>query len=121
GAFVLMEFDAGFNADDALDDVREKVDIAKSDLPSETEEPIITEVNFSLFPVLVVTLSGPVPERTLVRLARELRDEVEGIPSVLNVDITGDREELVEILIDPLKLESYGLRSNDVLSFIDRS
>ena len=121
GGFVLMEFDAGFNADDALGDVREKVDIAKSELPSETEEPIITEVNFSLFPVLVVTLSGPVPERTLVRLARELRDEIEGIPSVLNVDIAGDREELVEILIDPLKLESYGLRSNEVLSFIDRS
>lgn len=121
GGFVLMEFDAGFDADDALDDVREKVDIAKSELPAETEEPTITEVNISLFPVLVVTLSGPVPERTLVRLARELRDEIEGIPSVLNVDISGDREELVEILIDPLKLESYGLRSDEVLSFIDRS
>ncbi|MBC7135911.1 MAG: efflux RND transporter permease subunit, partial [Oceanibaculum nanhaiense] len=82
GGFVLLEFDAGFNADKALDDVREKVDIAKSELPTETEEPSITEVNFSLFPVLVVTLSGPVPERTLVRLARELRDEIEGIPSV---------------------------------------
>ncbi|WP_430437205.1 efflux RND transporter permease subunit [Oceanibaculum nanhaiense] len=121
GGFVLLEFDAGFNADKALDDVREKVDIAKSELPTETEEPSITEVNFSLFPVLVVTLSGPVPERTLVRLARELRDEIEGIPSVLNVDIAGDREELVEILIDPLKLESYGLRSDDILTFIDRS
>ncbi|MBU2092046.1 MAG: efflux RND transporter permease subunit, partial [Alphaproteobacteria bacterium] len=81
GAFVLLEFDAGFDADTALNDVRERVDIAKSELPDETDEPVVTEVNLSLFPVLVVTLSGPVPERTLVRLARELRDQVESVPS----------------------------------------
>ncbi|MBU0725484.1 MAG: efflux RND transporter permease subunit [Alphaproteobacteria bacterium] len=121
GAFVLLEFDAGFDADTALNDVRERVDIAKSELPDETDEPVVTEVNLSLFPVLVVTLSGPVPERTLVRLARELRDQVESVPSVLNVDITGDREELVEIVIDPLRLESYGLKAEEVLNFISRS
>ena len=109
GANVTLEFDAGFNADRALTDVREKVDLAKPELPGDTDEPEVHEVNFSLFPVVVVTLSGSIPERTLLKLARDLRDDIKGLPEILQVQIAGDREELVEILIDPVKIESYGL------------
>ncbi|MBP5857393.1 efflux RND transporter permease subunit [Marivibrio halodurans] len=121
GANVLAEFEAGFDADEALQDVREKVDIAKPELPEETDEPTVNEVNLSLFPVLVVTLSGPAPERTLLRLARTLQDEIESIPSVLEARITGDREESVELLIDPAEVESYGLEPADLFNKIDRS
>ena len=58
GGFVLLEFQAGFNKDKALDDVQKAVDQARPELPDDVEEPSVTEVNFSLFPVLVVTLSG---------------------------------------------------------------
>lgn len=104
---VVLEFDAGFDADTALTDVREKVDNAKSELPEDTDEPKVEEVNFSLFPVIVVTLSGDVPERALYRVARELKDDIEGITTVLAVDMAGDREELLEVVLDPAKLESY--------------
>ncbi len=109
GGSVTLEFDAGFDADKAMDDVREKVDLVKPDLPSDTEEPTVHEVNFSLFPVLLVSLAGDVPERTLLRLARDLKDELEAIGTVLEVKIAGDREEMVEVLIDPVRVESYGL------------
>ena len=89
GASVTLEFDAGFDSDKAMSDVREKVDLAKSDLPDETEDPTVHEVNFSLFPVILVTLAGEVPERTLLRLARDLKDEVEAIATVLEVKIAG--------------------------------
>ena len=95
GANVILEFDAGFDADTAIDDVRAKVDLAKPELPDETDEPTVNEVNLSLFPVIVVTLSGDVPERTLLRLARDLQDEIEGIATVLEANLAGDREELV--------------------------
>ncbi|WNK01440.1 efflux RND transporter permease subunit [Thalassospiraceae bacterium LMO-JJ14] len=121
GANVTMEFDAGFDADEALSDVREKVDLAKPELPGETDEPEVHEVNISLFPILVVTLSGNVPERTLQNLARDLRDDVEGIPQVLKVEIAGDREELVEVVIDPVAIESYGLSPLDTVSSISSS
>ena len=121
GANVVLEFDAGFDADTAIEDVREKVDRAKSELPEETKEPSVNEVNLSLFPVVVVTLSGDVPERSLVRVAKALRDEIESIPTVLDAELRGEREELVEIVIDPLLLESYGLRADDVLGLIQRS
>jgi multidrug efflux pump len=59
-ASVTLEFDAGFDADQALTDVRERVDIARSDLPSEADEPRVIEVNVGLFPVLSIGLSGPI-------------------------------------------------------------
>lgn len=121
GANVLLEFEAGFDANKALQDVREKVDLARPELPEETDEPTVHEVNFSLFPVLVVTLGGDVPERTLLSIARDLRDRIEGLPSVLDVEIGGEREELVEIVIDPVKLESYGLDAQDIIDFANRS
>jgi multidrug efflux pump len=120
-ASVLLEFDAGFNSDKALRDVMQKVDIAKAELPPNTKEPIVNEVNVALFPILVVTLAGEIPERTLLRIARQLKDAIESIPEVLKVDIGGDREELVEIIINPVQLESYQLSYEEVLQLFARN
>jgi multidrug efflux pump len=121
GANIVLEFDAGFDVDTAMMDVRDKVDLAKPELPAEAEEPTVHEINLSLFPVLVVALSGAVPERTLLRLSQDLQDRIEGVSSVLKAEISGDREELVELLIDPLALESYGLDARDILDAVARS
>ena len=121
GANVILEFEAGFDADSALADVREKVDLVKPDLPEDSDEPTVHEVNLSLFPILVVTLSGGLAERAVLKIARDLKDDIIGIPEVLDVKITGDREEVVEIVIDPLLVESYGLEPASVLSLVTRS
>jgi len=121
GGSVTLEFDAGFDADTALNDVREKVDLVKPDLPGDSDEPTVHEVNLSLFPVLLVTLSGEVPERTLFRLAHDLKDAIEGIGSVLKAEIAGDRDEMVEILIDPIKVESYGLAPELAIQAVRKS
>lgn len=120
-ASVILEFEAGFDPDDALDDVRNQVDIAKADLPGDTEEPTVNEVNVALFPVLVVNLYGDVSERVLVALAEDVQDEVEAIPGVLEADIAGDREEQIEINIDPLKLETYGLSLQEVFDSVQQN
>ncbi|GAB4224159.1 MAG: multidrug efflux RND transporter permease subunit VmeK [Kiloniellaceae bacterium] len=121
GANVMMEFDAGFDADQALIDVREKVDLAKPELPADADEPTVHEINVSLFPVLTVSLSGTAPERTLLRIARDLQDRIEGISSVLEAKIVGDRDELLEVIIDPLALESYNLNAADILEMVSKS
>ena len=120
-ASVILEFHAGFDNDQALQDVLQKVNVAKAKLPQETEEPSVNEVNFSLFPILVVTLAGDVPERTLLTLARRLKDAIESIPEVLKVEIAGNREEVIEITIDPLRIESYGLNYQEVVQFFMRN
>ena len=120
-ASVTMEFEAGFDADKAIADVREKVDMAKPELPDDTDEPTVHEINFSLFPVILVTLSGEAPERTLLKLARNLQDAIEGIPSVLKAEIAGDRDELLEVLIDPIRIESYGLTPEQAVESVRSS
>ncbi|MCB9989953.1 MAG: efflux RND transporter permease subunit [Rhodospirillales bacterium] len=122
GGYVLLEFQAGFDKDQAMDDVQKAVDQVRPELPDSLEtEPKVTEVNFSLFPVLIVTLSGDIPERTLLRLARDLQDEIESLPSVLEAGIAGDREEQVEIIISPALIESYGLDGIEIIQFFARS
>ena len=117
-ASVTLEFNAGFDSDQALLDVREKVDTAKSKLPAETNEPSINEVNVALFPVLSIALSGDVPERIVRRIAKDLKDNIEGLTGVLEVDIGGDREELMEVTIDPQALESYQIDYAELLNTI---
>lgn len=117
-ASVLLEFDAGFDGDTALADVRERVDVAKSSLPAATDEPSVNEVNIALFPVLNISLSGPLPERTLIRIARALKDKLEALPGVLEADIAGEREEVLEIVVDPLVMESYQVDFDSLFSLI---
>ncbi|USG59723.1 efflux RND transporter permease subunit [Sneathiella marina] len=118
-ASVTLEFDAGFDSEKALEDVREKVDVAKTELPQETDDPVVNEVNVGLFPVLIVTLSGDVPLRSLIRLAQDLQDEIEGLPGVLEANIGGDREEVLEVIVDPVKLESYQISNTDLANAVE--
>lgn len=114
-ATIVIEFDYSFDSDQALVDVREAVDTAKVKIPSTAEEPIIREVSASDFPIITITLGGDnVPDRTLYRLARELKEELEGLPEILEANINGDREELLEAVVNPAQLEAYGV-SNEVL------
>lgn len=122
GANVQLEFDAGTDTEAALQDVRAKVDIAKAKLPAETEEPTVSEVKFSRFdPMLVLNLAGAVPERTLARIARDLKEKIEAINGVLEVNLVGVREELMEVIVDPRAMESYGLDQVQILSLVDRN
>ncbi len=118
-AGIILEFDVSFDKDSALADVREKVDLAQAELPGDTEEPIIREFNTSLFPVLIVTLSGDVPERTLFQHARALQDEIEGnVPTVLQAELVGHREELLEVIIDPSRMESYDVSQSELINAV---
>lgn len=123
GANVTLEFEAGtVDTDQALLDVREKVDAAKTKLPEETDDPSVNEVKLSKQdPMLVLNISGQVPERTMVKIAKDLKDKIEGITGVLEVDLYGDREELLEVVVDPLTIESYGLAPADIYPIFSRN
>ncbi|WP_420392533.1 efflux RND transporter permease subunit [Acuticoccus sp.] len=120
-AGIILEFEADFDKDEALADVRDKVDRAQAELPDSAEEPTITETNFSLVPTIIVALSGDVPERTLYQRARRLKDEIEGIPSVLSADLSGEREEQLEVIIDRTLMESYQVQPIELLTALQRN
>ncbi|HCG7673888.1 TPA: multidrug efflux RND transporter permease subunit VmeK [Vibrio parahaemolyticus] len=118
-ASVTLEFSVGVDLDKAMADVRDAVDLAKPKLPADSDEPTVNEVTFaSEEPVLTVVLYGTVPERTIVQIARTLRDRLESFRQILEVDIAGDREDIVEIVVDPLLMESYGLDQADIYNLI---
>ena len=121
GGNVLLEFDPGFNSDKAMQDVREKVDRAKGDLPNEADEPTVNEVNISTFPILLISLSGNLPDRTLQDLAKNLQDEIETIPSVLEAKIGGKRTEQVDIIIDVRALEGYDINIQNLINTVNQN
>ncbi|MEO0929521.1 MAG: efflux RND transporter permease subunit, partial [Pseudomonadota bacterium] len=119
-ASVQLEFEPGFDADEALDQVREAADKAESELPQDADLTV-TEINTALFPILTVILSGPVPERTLNTLAEDLRDDIESLGGVLEVDVAGKRTELLEVLIDPTVFETYNITFDELINAITRN
>ena len=115
---VNLEFDVNFDKEQALRRIREKVDNAKAKLPRDAEEPQIFENNVSDYPVLTIVLSGQVPERTMLHAAKRLKRVIDQLPGVLSADLSGQREELLEVVIDPGKLESYGVSSDDLFRLV---
>ena len=121
-ASVTMEFKAGFDPDLALADVRDKVNLAKAELPDDSEEPTIHPITLAdENPVLTVSLSGNAPERALIQLARHLQDKLETLSEVLEVEISGDRTDQLEVILDPLAMESYDLDIQDIFSMVARN
>ncbi|ENY72098.1 AcrB/AcrD/AcrF family protein [Aeromonas diversa CDC 2478-85] len=119
---VLLEFEAGRDPAEALNDVRDRVSLAKAKLPQETDEPVVREVTMAdENPVLTLNLTGNAPERALITLARDLKDKIEGLREVLEVEIGGDRTDIVEVLVDPLRLQSYNLDQNDIYNLLSRN
>lgn len=117
-ASVTLEFLAGENIDLVLEDVRKAVDEVKTDLPPNADEPVIYEISLSLFPILTAAIYGDVPAKTLITAARELKDRIEALDGVLEVEIGGDREEVVEVLIDAVAMENYGLNPASVIGLV---
>ncbi len=113
-ATLTLEFDPGFDHQTALQSVRDESDNATPDLPAGAEAPVVREIDLSLFPILTVALSGDVPERELIRIGRELEERLESISGVLEADISGAREDLMEVIIDPLALQSHGISPQEV-------
>jgi len=118
GANVTLEFPVNFNKDKVLNDVRAKVDLARGRFPPDAEEPVIEEYNVNQDPVVTVVLSGSAPERQLYNSARELQDRLETVPGVLRAEIYGGREEMLEVTIDPLRLEAYNITASEVANVI---
>lgn len=120
-AMIQLEFEPGFDSKAALDKVRDAVDRAENDLPTDATSPVVTEINTALFPILTIVLSGPVPERSLGALADDARDRIEGLAGVLEVEVVGKRTEIMEVLVDPLALETYDLSFQDLISQVTRN
>ncbi len=117
---INMEFNSDVNIEDALQKVREKVDLAKPELPQDAEDPIIQEINFSEFPIMQVNISGEYGLVQLKEIAEDLQDQIETIPSVLEVNLAGGLEREVKVDVNLPKLKYYGITFGDIIAAIQQ-
>jgi len=115
---INVEFEVGVDMTEALQKVREKVDIAKPELPEAAEEPSILEFSFENFPILQVNLAGDYSLVRLKKLAEDMQDRIEQIPAVLDVTLSGGLEREVQVDVDLAKLKFYGVSFDDVIDAI---
>lgn len=116
---ISIEFLPEVDTDMALQRVRDKVDQAMNELPDDlTEEPIITEISMSDFPVFVVAISGDMPESDLKKIADDMQDVFEGIEGVLKVELSGARDREILVVFDYERMQSYSLTINDLSNAI---
>jgi multidrug efflux pump len=107
---IVIEFVAGTEIDDVLNKTKDKVDLAKPELPADLEEdPEVIEINISELPIVVFSLSGPVGLVRLKEIAEDLQDDIESIPGVLEAEVTGGLEREIRVEPHPDKLAYYGL------------
>ncbi|HEX9857022.1 MAG TPA: efflux RND transporter permease subunit [Paracoccaceae bacterium] len=115
---VAMEFEFGWDKTKVIADVRDKMNAAEAKFPDGAEKYSINEINFSEFPIIIVALYGDVPERTLLRAAKDIQDRIEGMDAVLKAELAGHRDEMLEVVIDPLKLEAYNVTAGELISVV---
>ncbi len=118
-ATIIAEFDVTLDSTIALQEIRTAIDRAQARFPQSTEEPIVQEVSAASVPLVQIAISGEdVPERVLLQVAQDLQRRIETLPEIMSADMVGDREELLEAIIDPAQLETYGLTNQQIVQAV---
>ena len=117
-SMIEVEFNPDIDIDEAIQKVRDKVDLAKPELPADADDPMISEIDLSTFPIMLVNISGDYGLVKLKEVAEHLEDRFENIPGVLDVTITGGLDREVKVNIDLSKLKYYRISFKDVIDAI---
>ena len=117
-SMITVEFMPDLRIEDALQYVRDKVDQAKSELPTDAKDPTIHEINVSEMPIMTINIAGDVSPVVLKEIADQLEDHIEQIPGVLDVDVMGGLEREIRLEFDPDRLASYALTIPEILALI---
>jgi multidrug efflux pump len=117
-AGVALEFEFGWDKAKTIAEVRDAMSKAEALFPEGADKYSINELNFSKFPIIIVDLTGNVPERTMTRIVEDLQSKIESMDAVLEAAIAGNRKEMVEVAIDPLRLEAYNVTAGELISVV---
>ncbi len=121
-SLIAIKFLPSVEIDDALQKVRDKVDQAKKDLPSDLpDDPVITEANFSSLPIIQVVLSGPFSLKRLKTFAEDFEDLIEGIPGVLDAEIIGGLEREIHVEFDMDRVAAYKVPFSSLVKSVENN
>jgi HAE1 family hydrophobic/amphiphilic exporter-1 len=118
---VHMEFSLAYDIDVKVQEVRDKVALAKPLLPVDVEDPVVQKFDLSAIGFMTIVLGGPISRRDLSDFAEnDVKERLERIAGVGGVNIMGAREREIRIWLDPLRLTGYGLSIEDVSDTLRR-
>jgi len=116
---IVVEFDTDVKTDIALQKVKDAVDKAKTDLPTDlTQEPTVLEVSFSEQPIMYVNLSGDYDLQRLKKYADDVKDRLEDLPQINRVDIVGAPEREFQINVDNYRMQNAGVSFDDIANAV---
>jgi HAE1 family hydrophobic/amphiphilic exporter-1 len=112
---VFAEFELGYDVDVKAQQVREKVALARPELPLDIEDPVVAQLDPDAMPILSVMLAGAISVRDLSGFAENVvAERLERLPGVGSVSLVGSRKREIRVWLDPLRLAGYGLSIDDV-------
>ena len=118
---IVVEFDANEKTDVALQKVKDAVDKAKQDLPTDlTQEPTALEVNLSDQPIMYVNLSGDYDLQRLKKYADDLKDKLEDLSQINRIDVVGAPEREFQINVDNYRMQNVGITFDDISNAVSR-
>ncbi len=111
---VIAEFESGVDIDQSINDLRNAVEKAKSQLPEEASDPTVSSFEINSMPVIIFSLLSDLPEDQLKTITEDVQDELKSVPGVSDVNIIGARNKIIEVNINQRALEEFGLTMNDI-------
>ena len=115
---IVIEFMPDVVIEDALQYVRDRVDLAKRELPQDAEEPFVKEIDISEFPMMFVSISGTISPMRMKSIADEIEDTIEEVSGVLDAEVSGALEREIRLEIDADRVAAYGLTIPQILALI---
>lgn len=115
---VTVEFDASADIDASIQDLKDEIDSITPELPTDAEDPIVSEVNFVDQPILTFSVAGDLSDTAFTELANEVEREIEKLSGIARVEKSGVRDREVTVIIDQTALLQFGLSLGEVTTAI---
>jgi len=118
---VVVEFEASADIDESIDFLKDEIDIVKTKLPNEAEDPMVTKVDFANDPILIISISSDLPVTEFGSVINQVEDQLESIAGVSSVNIQGKLNKEVAVIVNKEQLEAFNIRLTDVVNAIRES
>lgn len=111
---ITAEFNASADIDKSIQDLKDAIDVAKSELPKDANDPYVGKVDFSNQPIQIISISSDLSPVAFTELGEKLKTEFKKIKGISDVQVSGTRTRQLQVIVTPAALATYGLSISDV-------
>lgn len=117
-SIIYVQFDSNSDVQEKMNDLKDKIDQVKKDLPEDVDDPSVVQISLDDVPILTFSISGPYTRIDMKRFADEIKDEIGSISGVSKVDILGGQDEEIKVIVDKAKMDNYNISLAQIIQAI---